>query len=192
MKDIYKANEVDIIIASKISEMINESKFICDIGFGNTILVDSLNGTSRNIHYCGIDMDDDCVNNAKNKNYGDNICFLVGNVNEMVFPTADCFVLSRIIHHLTPFEVDKLLRNIINSLIKPGKIIIVDSIRDYTNRTERYLYLPFDIVSLSYKQLGSYGIMFHSSRNAKINNYWCMVIEVSERQIKYNLDFWDN
>jgi len=199
MNDIYKErfsachkiNDADIKIAAEISEQICKCKQICDIGFGNTLLAEMLVKINPDICYLGIDLNTTCVSEAQKKSLGSNISFFAGNMYEVSLPQIDCFVASRVVHHMPPDEVGVTICNIMSHIKECGKLVIVDSIRDYSNRPQHYLYLPFYFLTQTYRYLSSYATNYTCIGDAEVGKYWVLVLEVLKGRAEYSLKFID-
>lgn len=186
-----KRSDADVDVITRISNLIKGCQRVCDIGFGNTALAEMLLKECPSIFYCGIDINGICVDEAEKKLSKENIHFYTGEMTEIKLPQFDCFVISRVIHHMTATEIEATLRTVIYNLNGNGKLVIVDSIRDFSNRSNRYLYLPFYILAQTYKFLSSHELTCRCVGNAAINKYWAIVMDVSENRASYLLEFID-
>ena len=187
----YKVDDIDVKIADEISRHIRHCKQICDVGFGNTLLAETLVKHNPDVNYIGIDLDPICVSDAQKKSLGKNISFLAGQVNKINLPLIDCFVVSRVAHHMSMEEMETTLHNMMVHVMQCGKLVIVDSIRDYTNRPQHYLYLPFYFIANTYQYLSSHKIDCNFIGDAKVNKYWVLELDVLKTRAKYSLKFID-
>lgn len=186
-----KRNDGDAEVITRISTLIKGCQRVCDIGFGNTTLAEILLQECPSIFYCGIDINRTCVDEAKKNISKGNIRFYTGRMTEIKLPQFDCFVISRVIHHMTATDLDATLRDVIYNLNGNGKLVIVDSIRDFSNRANHYLYLPFYILAQTYKYLSSYELICRCVGNIAINKYWVILLDISENRASYLLEFID-
>lgn len=186
---LYKKNKTDIKIASKISKLVKDCRMICDIGFGNTVLAEMLKKNNPEFNYCGIDIDNECVEKSKEKSLGKNIHFFHGCLNDVDTSQIDCFIMSRVIHHMSPQEFKMIIHDIMSKIKKGGELIIVDSIRDYTNRPDRKLYLPFYIFTQTIQYLPMYDISSKCVGEAVFNKYWIMKLNITKGSVEYLLEF---
>lgn len=185
MQDIYKANSFDRIIASEIYDAIGTCADICDFGAGHTELADffvSENGKN----YAGVDINQGFVQmaNERFKN-STNIKFIYSSLFDFENPDYDCVVCSRLIHHFSNSSFRKCIRKMIETISFQGRIIIIDSLRDYSNRTDRFLYLPENciyeltqnILNVSYKQEKE--IMVSG------NQYWMLTADIAAEVLSF-------
>ena len=138
--------EITQSIVDSICNSIKDNTSVLDIGFGNTMLLKNLIKKNNIKSYTGVDIDKCVVEKAMrdmhieyktNKFY-----FICGNIDELSLQKSDAIVCSRLFHHL-PVDVARQYIDILsNTLYDNGQLIIVDSIRDFSNRDGHYSYTP--------------------------------------------------
>ena len=198
MSGFYEPNENDKYIAKCIFEKVEGvSRSICDFGFGNTLLAENLERSNFKGQYIGIDYDNEAVNNAQFKGRGDNIRFVLGDMLEYDGSDFDCCICSRVFHHFNKKDAILAINKMVRTISTQGMLIVVDSLRDYGNRKDRFLYLPYffmDNIIEAYKKINgkSQEVDIKSTENsASMNQYWLLACVINAEKISFSVDFLD-
>lgn len=119
-----------------LHELIPQNARLVDIGcgYGYTSLALAYSGEERSI--LGIDYDDQKIEVAGNVSaLPSNVRFESGDAMTFDYPCADIFLLSDVLHYLTPGEQQALIENLTARLDAGGKIIIREG---DSNKKERH------------------------------------------------------
>ena len=179
MQDIYKANSFDRIIATEIFDAIGTCADICDFGAGHTELADFfVPDTSKN--YTGIDINQRFVQMA-NENFKNstNINFIHSSLFDFKNPDFDCVICSRLIHHFSASLLQKCIRKMIETISYQGRLIIIDSVRNYNNCADRFLYLPQSCIYEVLQNISS--VPYNQVKEITVpdNQYWMLTVDVA-------------
>ena len=142
---------------SLFDELVPKSGQIVDVGCGYGLMTYSLGFTHKGRKFLGVDYDEQKIivaNNCPVK--PDNINFEPGDVLTYDFKSADVFIISDVLHYLTPSEQEVLLNRVYSQLNDGGKIIIRDG---DINKTDRHK-------GTVLTEIFSTGIGFNKTRNA--------------------------
>jgi GT2 family glycosyltransferase/ubiquinone/menaquinone biosynthesis C-methylase UbiE/glycosyltransferase involved in cell wall biosynthesis len=104
----------------------------CGEGYGTALLAEN----AKKVY--GVDIDNTCIEHAKQKYQNDNIEFLLGNVTRIPLKenSVDVVISYETIEHLDKKIQDAFLKEVKRILKKNGKLVI--STPDKTNYSERY------------------------------------------------------
>lgn len=185
MQDIYKANSFDRIIAYKIFEEIATYTDICDFGAGHTELADFfVSDTGKN--YTGIDINKKFVQVANDsfKN-STNIKFIYSSLFDLEKSDFDCVVCSRLIHHFSPPFFRKCIRKMIGTISFQGRLIIIDSVRNYDNCTDRFLYLPKNCIYEVLQNIPN--VPYNQEKEIEVsdNQYWILTVDIAAGMLSF-------
>lgn len=127
------------------NKLIGDRKTIYDIGCGYGYLSYFLHFTSPKREIKGIDYDQEKIDVAQAcLSRTDNIQFSQGDVNDIIFEPADCFIFNDVLHYMSAESQEKVLKNCLEKLHSNGLIIIRDGVTDLNERhnktklTERF------------------------------------------------------
>lgn len=180
MQDIYKANSFDRIIASEIFDAIGTCTDICDFGAGHTELADFfVSDTGKN--YVGIDINRRFVQMA-NDNFKNstNIKFIYSSLFDFENPDFDCVICSRLIHHFSASFFRKCICKMIEVVSFQGRLIIIDSVRNYDNRTDRFLYLPENCIYEVLQNISNVPYNQETEITVPENQYWMLTADIAD------------
>lgn len=179
MQDIYKTNSFDRKIASEIFDAIGTCDHICDFGAGHTELANFFVFDAGK-NYAGIDINHRFVQMANDSFKNNiNIKFIYSSLFDFENPNFDCVVCSRLIHHFSPSIFRKCIRKMIETISFQGRLIIVDSVRNYNNRTDRFLYLPKNCIYEVLQNISN--VPYNQEREIIIsdNQYWMLTADIA-------------
>ena len=177
--------EITQSIVDSICNSIKDNTSVIDIGFGNTMLLKNLIKKNNIKSYTGVDIDKCVVEKAMRDmhiEYKTNkFDFICGNIDELSLQKSDAIVCSRLFHHL-PVDVARQYIDILsNTLYDNGQLIIVDSIRDFSNRDGHYSYTPIFFINEISRLLGEYGRIIYSSNDGiAVNQFWKLIISLEK------------
>lgn len=172
-------------IMDSICDSISDNTAIVDVGFGNTILAETIFSQKKGCTYIGVDTNSKTVE-AATKEYADNqqARFFLGEIDSLPSLKADIIVWSRIFHHLDLAQARKQFDSMRNILKDNGKIIIVDSIRDYCGRENRYSYTPIFFINEMSRAFETERnrIVYSDRNNISVNQFWKLVITKGQEE----------
>lgn len=138
-------------IAAALGKHITPSSHVLDLGFGNCELMKLLSSSEYHCIYTGIDSDPACVSDAQKKISElslESMCSVkLGTDLKSVSGHFEYCVCSRLLHHLAPKVFHQTLKEMVQALKENGTLLLVDSIRDYRNRPDRFLYTPYSVLN---------------------------------------------
>ena len=109
----------------EVERLIPRKGLILDLGCGEGILTNLWAISSKTRKIIGIDKDISRVNQADRGI--ENIKFCKGDILTVDLPKCNAIVLFHVLHHLNSFsDQDKLINRCYKSLVKGGKLIIVE------------------------------------------------------------------
>lgn len=181
MKSINDRYDISDFIVSSLYD----DSIVYDLGFGNTFLLNKILEQRKNIKYIGVDKDLTLCNEVRKlvqENNLINVEVYDGDMIEFYRCDCDICVFSRVFHHFNKEEAEKIFKNALKMISTKGRIIIVDSFRDYSNRNDRFNYLPLFFIN----QLSLFGVKSISCEKCEINSInvdelWKLVIDIENK-----------
>ncbi|MBR0191593.1 MAG: class I SAM-dependent methyltransferase [Thermoguttaceae bacterium] len=176
-------------IAFAIQKYIRPGSSVLDVGFGNCEMLKILTAPRLHCRYTGIDVDPECVSKAQkviSKCHLESECtLLLGADLESMQGQFDYCVCSRLIHHLPLREFRQTLEKMMLTLKPEGTLLLVDSIRDYRTRPDRFLYTPYSILNELSDLFPGYLFVIQPNPSCKIDveDLWLQSIRFGERWI---------
>lgn len=179
MQDIYRANSFDRFIASEIYEAVGDCLDICDFGAGHTELADCFLSDSEK-SYTGIDINQGFVRMAHDRfKDNTNIKFIDSSLFDFGDSGFDCVVCSRLIHHFSAAFFQKCIRKMIETVSFQGRLIIIDSVRNYKNRADRFLYLPQNCIYEVLQNISNASYQQENEITVPDNQYWMLTVDIA-------------
>jgi cyclopropane fatty-acyl-phospholipid synthase-like methyltransferase len=182
-------NDVDNKIIESILSEIKGTERICDIGCGNNFLLQGLIKAYPDAKYLGIDNDPSVIIDLNEtiimNNYSSNAIAILGSYNKipshMKFEISVC---SRLFHHLDNIKARELLLIMLNSIQRDGLLLIIDSIRFFHDRKDRYFYTPFYFINeiCNINQVDT-KIIHKEDFEMSVGTYWILKAKINA---KYN------
>lgn len=180
-------------IAAKINELSAAYKRVCDFGFGNFMLIETIASRNDDCLYLGIDKNKIAVEIARKRitELGKNDFFSVELADVFNFSRGgfDCCICSRLFHHFSLNEAKNVFQSMAKIVDMNGRLIIVDSIRDYNNRLDRNSYTPYFFVNEMSALLGAKNIIILPVRDARLNfnQMWFLCIDIHTDKATFEL-----
>lgn len=184
--------EITRAIVDSICKSINENATVLDIGFGNTVLLENVIASKNIKSYTGIDVNKIVIKEAteilsrwQNKC---NISFICGTIDQLSLPRVDTIICSRIFHHLPIQTARQYIDLLVDTLSDGGRLIVVDSIRDFSNRSNHYSYPPiFYINELSRTWRNDAHIVYSPVDCIDVNQFWKLVISLHSKCFSFEI-----
>lgn len=189
MNSTNKKDFSAFLIAFAIQKHIRPSSRVLDFGFGNSELLKLLTAPRLQCHYTGIDVDPECVSKAQkviSRRHLESECtLLLGADLESMQGQFDYCVCSRVLHHLPLTEFRQTLEKMALTLKPEGTLLLVDSIRDYRTRPDRFLYTPYSILNELSDLFPGHAFVIQPNPSCKIDveDLWLQTIRFEERRI---------
>lgn len=172
-------------IMQSICDSISDTTVIVDVGFGNTILAETIFSQKNGCTYIGVDTNSETVELAAKAFAGNqNVRFFFGEINSLPSLKADIIIWSRVFHHIDLVQARNQFDCMRNILKDNGKIIIVDSIRDYCGRENRYSYTPIFFINEMSRafEMERNRIVYSAMDNISVNQFWKLVITKGQEE----------
>lgn len=172
-------------ISDFIINSIYPNSTVCDLGFGNTFLLQKIINKNQNIRYIGVDSDGALCDKVQTFMAGNNINNAQVYAEDIVdFDSQRCdiCVISRVFHHFDKNESEKIFANAFKMISHKGRIIIIDSFRDYSNRKDRFNYFPlFFIHQLSLLGIDNVCCDKCEISSINIDELWKLVVDIDNK-----------
>lgn len=184
--------EITQSIVDSICNSIKDNTTVLDIGFGNTMLFKNLIKKNNIKSYTGVDIDKCVVEKAMRdihvEDKTNKVDFICGNIDGLSLLKSDVIICSRLFHHL-PIDVARQYLDILsNALYENGRLIIVDSIRDFSNRDDRYSYTPIFFINEISRILGEHGRIIYSPDDCiAVNQFWKLIILLEKNCFSFEI-----
>lgn len=190
MNAFYKPDAQSLEIAARLAAQAEEATAICELAFGHTTLAKSLASSTTLSHYLGIDSDETAVASATmDFSEDDRFDFSCVTLQDWQ-PSAsfDVCTASRIFHHLPPEDATSVLGKMATAIGHAGRLILLDSLRDYRGRNGRWLYLPYFFISTLTQQVPRERLeVERPSGAAAADAYYCLVADLSLEAWRFQL-----
>ena len=192
MNSMNSTNKTDIQaahIAFTIQKHIRLGSRVLDLGFGNCELLKTLTAPKLHCHYTGIDLDPECISEAQkviSQLHLESECtLLLGADLESIQGMFDYCVCSRLIHHFPLTEFRQTLEKMALLLKPKGTLLLVDSIRDYRTRPDRFLYTPYSVLNELSDLFPGHAFFIQPQPSCMIDveDLWLQKIHFEERRI---------
>ena len=116
-------------------DLVPKAGSVVDVGCGYGLMSYALAFSGENRNITAIDYDENKIEVAKNcPHIPENLHFDVGDVVTYNYQPSDAFVVSDVLHYLTPEKQGLLLENLYNSLNEGGSIIVRDGDKEKADR----------------------------------------------------------
>ena len=146
-------------ISHAIASIVRRGSSILDIGCGNRMLYDAICGKAANAdcYYMGLDIDRSTIQklyqSIEARPGGCRCDFSDMDISSLPPLSFDYCICSRLFHHFDKPAALHYLSQMERITKDGGGLIIVDYVRDYSNRKDHFLYLPdFFITALQGKK----------------------------------------
>lgn len=135
-------------ISQMIASVIAPGSSILDIGCGNRMLYDAVSRKAANAdcYYMGLDIDCSTIRKLRKSiatRPGECRCdFSDMDISILPPQSFDYCICSRLFHHFDETAALHYLTQMERIAKDDGGLVIVDYVRDYSNRNDHFLYLP--------------------------------------------------
>lgn len=188
VKNIVSYEHEESMIMDALVSCIREDSKILDFGCGQGLLVDRLLSANKRFCYIGIDTNGDSIEKFSQKienNRWGNIC----KCYHLSYPKFEKFnfnacICSRVFHHLNMDTAMRTFTSIFNQMLNGGQIIIVETIRDFSQRLDRYLYRPSFFINMVATMVSKEFIDISGDTDFELNDLWIMNVMISENKVK--------
>ena len=135
-----------IRISRLVASVVPPGSSVLDIGCGNRMLYDAICEKADGGYYMGLDIDHETLRKLHGSlEVRPGCCrcdFSDISLSELPAQSFDNCICSRLFHHLDRSSALHYLAEMTRITKTGGRLIVVDYVRDYSNRKDHFLYLP--------------------------------------------------
>ena len=185
-------SNIDNTIIFHLSSNIKKGDKVLDIGCGNIQLMMSLSEIFKDIEYTGLDIDPSVISLMEKaiaeKKISNNFHTILGSYHYGLRADYSVCISSRLCHHLNHSEAVKLIQKMIYAVRRNGRLLIIDSIRDFNGRNDRFYYTPFFFINeVCNQNPAKIKFIYNMMDELLIGTYWLLVADVTEEENCFNL-----